>query len=128
MKDPAIVNRQFVAGVAITLILCIALLIPGGVSQGVGATLSAQPQSLQVSKPKSLEVSKPKTLKVSEPKFLEVSKPKSTEVSKPKSFKSGVFLNGNYTRAERENAEYLRCAAQQGFDDRHKCAFEAIGR
>ena len=121
MKDNTIVNKQFVAGVALTLMLCIALLMPSGVSQVVGATLPAQP--------KFLEVSKPKTLKLSEPKkFLEVSKPKSTKVSKPKSFKSGTLKEGKYTRAERENAEYLRCAAQKGFDDRHKCAFEAIGR
>ncbi len=125
-KDPAVANLQFVAGAPITLIICIALLMPGGVSQGVGATLSAQPKSVEVSKPKSLEVSKPKTLKVSKPKFSEVSKPKSYKMSKPKSFEPGTFKRGEYAPAERENAEYLRCAAQKGFDERYKCALEAL--
>ena len=93
---------QFVAGVVVSLIICIALLMSSGVSKAMGAPLPAGPKSLKVSEPEFLIVSEPKSMKISELKSLRVSKPKSLE--------SGGFLKGKYTPAKRENPAYRRCA------------------
>ena len=110
---------QFVAGVVVSLIICIALLMSSGVSKAMGAPLPAEPKSLKVSETEFLIVSEPKSMKISELKSLRVLKPKSLE--------SGVFLKGKYTPAERENVEYLRCGKLEGFSDRQQCALEALG-
>ena len=110
-KYNTVVNMQFVAGVVVSLIICIALLMSSGVSKAMGAPLPA----------------KPKSLKVSEPEFLIVSEPKSLGVSKPKSLESGGFLKGKYTPAKRENPAYRRCATLEGFSARQQSALEALG-
>ncbi len=117
-KYNTVVHMQFVAGIAVTLIICIALLLPGGVSKAVGGSLIVE---------EGFEVSEPEFLEVSEPKSLIVSEPKSIRVSKPKSLESGVFLKGKYTPAERENPAYRRCATLEEFSDRQQCALEALG-
>ena len=114
-------------GVVGTLIVCIALLMPGGVSQVAGETLVGEMEFLEVSEPKFLEVSEPESLKVSEPKSLQISEPISIKVSEPKSLESGGFLKGKYTPAKRENKAYLRCAKLKGFSAQHQCALDALG-
>ena len=106
-KDDSIVNRPFVTGVAGPVILGIALLMPGGVSNAVGESLISD-KPFAVSEPDLMEVSEPKSLKVSEPKILEVSEPKSIKVSEPKSLETGSFPKGKYTPAERDNPAYNR--------------------
>jgi hypothetical protein len=125
-KGNSVVNRPFVAGVAGPVILGIALLLPVGVSNAVGESLISD-KPFAVSEPEFMEVSEPKTLEVSEPKILEVSELKSLEISEPKSLETGSFPKGKYTPPERENPAYDRCAKEKGFDDRHKCALEALG-
>jgi len=110
-KYNTVVNMQFVAGVVVSLIICIALLMSSGVSKAMGAPLPAEPKSL----------------KVSEPEFLIVSELKSLRVSKPKSLESGGFLKGKYTPAKRENPAYRRCATLEGFSARQQSALEALG-
>ncbi len=133
-KDHTVVNRQFVAGVAVNLIICIALLMSGAISPVVGESLIAeeefevtQPKFLELTEPEFLEVSEPEFLEVSEPEFLEVSEPKSLKVSEPKILESGRFPKGKYTPAERENVEYLRCAKEKGFSNQLNCMNEALG-
>jgi len=109
-----------------TLIICLALLVPAGISPVTGATLVKEPTSLEVSQPKSLEVSEPETQGVLQPETQGVSKLDSLEVSEPKSMESGSFLKGEYARVQRENVEYLRCAVLKGFNNLLKCALEAI--
>jgi len=113
-------------GVAANLILCVALLMTGGVSQAVGESLIVE-REFEVTQPKFLEISEPKFLEVSEPETQTVSELKSLKVSNPKSLKSGDFLRGKYTPAERENVEYNRCASQKGFNDQYKCALGSLG-
>jgi hypothetical protein len=117
-KDNHVVNRQSVAGVAVNLILCIALLLSGCVSKTVGESYIVE---------KEHKIKPPEIMEVSEPKSLEVSEPKSLEVSEPKSLESGSFQKGRYTPAERENPAYDRCAKEKGFDDQYQCALEALG-
>jgi hypothetical protein len=109
-----------------TLIICLALLVPAGISPVMGATLVKEPTSLEVSQPKSLEVSEPETQGVLQPETQGVSKLDSLEVSEPKSMESGSFLKGEYARVQRENVEYLRCAVLKGFNNLLKCALEAL--
>ena len=110
-KYNTVVNMQFVAGVVVSLIICIALLMSSGVSKAMGAPLPAEPKSL----------------KVSEPEFLIISELKSLRISKPKSLESGGFLKGKYTPAKRENPTYRRCATLEGFSARQQSALEALG-
>lgn len=110
-KYNTVVNMQFVAGVVVSLIICIALLMSSGVSKAMGAPLPAEPKSL----------------KVSEPEFLIISELKSLRISKPKSLESGGFLKGKYTPAKRENPAYRRCATLEGFSARQQSALEALG-
>ncbi len=109
-KYNTVVHMKFVAGIAVTPIICIALLLPGGVSKTVGGSLIVE-EGFEVSEPKSLIVSEPKSIKV----------------SKPKSLESGSFLKGKYTPAKRENPAYRRCATLEGFSARQQCALEALG-
>jgi len=120
-------QKKVHSGVVFVQVLFLVLFVFIGVSQVLGATPSAQPESLKVSEPKSLGISKQESLGVSESKSLGVSEPKSLEVSNSKSLESGGFKEGRYTPAERENAEYLRCAAKKEFSDRYKCALEGLG-
>ena len=113
-------------GVAANLILCVALLMTGGVSQAVGESLIVE-REFEVTQPKFLEISEPKFQKVYEPEFQEVSELNSLEISEPESLESVPFLRGKYTPAERENAAYLRCAKEKGFDDQYKCALGSLG-
>lgn len=46
-KYNTVVNMQFVAGVVVSLIICIALLMSSGVSKAMGAPLPAEPKSLE---------------------------------------------------------------------------------
>jgi hypothetical protein len=117
-KDNHVVNRQSVAGVAVNLILFIALLLSGCVSKTVGESYIVE---------KEHKIKPPEIMEVSEPKSLEVSEPKSLEVSEPKSLESGSFQKGRYTPAERENPAHDRCAKEKGFDDQYQCALEALG-
>ena len=110
-KYNTVVNMQFVAGVVVSLIICIALLMSSGVSKAMGAPLPAEPKSL----------------KVSEPEFLIISELKSLRISKPKSLESGGLLKGKYTPAKRENPAYRRCATLEGFSARQQSALEALG-
>jgi hypothetical protein len=128
MKDNTAVNLQFVAGVGANLIICIALLMSVGVCQVLGGTLLMEPKQLKLSEPEQLTVSQPKQLKISEPEQLTVSNPEKLGVRKPRGglvprvLSSGVtVLSGN-----RENTAYNRCAKLTGFDDRHKCALDAL--
>jgi hypothetical protein len=109
-KDNHVVNRQSVAGVAVNLILFIALLLSGCVSKTVGESYIVE-----------------KEHKIKPPEIMEVSEPKSLEVSEPKSLESGSFQKGRYTPAERENPAHDRCAKEKGFDDQYQCALEALG-
>jgi len=125
-KDHSVVNRRFIAGVAGPVILGIALLMPGGVSNAVGESLISD-KPFVVSEPKMLEISEPKTLKVSEPKILEVSELKSLNLSEPKSLEPNPFLKGKYTPPERKNPAYTRCASRKGFSEQLNCARESLG-
>ncbi len=118
-KYNTVVNMQFVAGVVVSLIICIALLMSSGVSKAMGAPLPAEPKSLKVSEPEFLIVSEPKSMKISDLKSLRVLKPISLE--------SGGFLKGKYTPAKRENPAYRRCATLEGFSARQQSALEALG-
>ncbi len=110
-KYNTVVNMQFVAGIAVTLIICIALLMSSRVSKAMGAPLPAEPEFLIVSEPKSMKISELKSLRV----------------LKPKSLESGGFLKGKYTPAKRENPAYRRCATLEGFSARQQSALEALG-
>ena len=110
--------------VAANVIVCIALLLPGGVSQALGESLIVE---FEVSEPEFLEVSQPEFQKVYEPEFQEVSELNSLEISEPKSLESVPFPKGKYTPPKQENAAYLRCAKEKGFDDQYKCALGSLG-
>jgi hypothetical protein len=114
------------AGVVGTLIIGIALLLSGGVSQATEENLIAE-KAFEVTQPEMMEVTKPEFLKVTEPEMLEVSEPDSLEISKPKSLESGRFPKGKYAPAERENPAYNRCAKVKGFSEQQKCALKALG-
>ncbi len=103
-KYNTVVNMQFVAGVAVTVVMCIAFLMPGGVCQAAGKTLY---------EPTFGE-------RVYEPTFGE-------RVYEPVIGKRGRWLSGKYTPAELVNVAYLRCAKLKGFDNLLKCALEALG-
>ncbi len=106
------------------LIIGIALLLPGGVSQALGESLIVE---FEVSEPEFLEVSQPEFQKVYEPEFQEVSELNSLEISEPKYLESVPFPRGKHTPPKQENAAYLRCAKEKGFDDQYKCALGSLG-
>ena len=112
------------ASVAGPLIIGIALLLPGGVSQALGESLIVK---FEVSEPEFLEVSQPEFQKVYEPEFQEVSELNSLEISEPKYLESVPFPRGKHTPPKQENAAYLRCAKEKGFDDQYKCALGSLG-
>ena len=105
--------------VKVSLIAGVALLLSSGVSLAV--------DQLKVSQPDSLGVSNPKSAGVSGQVPLGVSNPDSLKVSEPRSMKAGTFPEGEFTRPERENTAYNRCAKLEGFEAQKKCALEAIG-
>ena len=111
------------ASVAGPLIIGIALLLPGGVSQALGESLIVK---FEVSHPEFLEVSQPEFQKVYEPEFQEVSELNFLEISEPESLESVPFPRGKYTPPKQENAAYLRCAKEKGFDDQYKCALGSL--
>jgi hypothetical protein len=125
-KVHRVVNRECISSVAVSLIICLAFFLSGCVSKAVEETLIDK-EKFAVPEQKKLEVTIPKILEVSEPKSLKVSEPKSLKVSEPKPFESRSFRKGNYTRPERENPAYTRCSQLNGFDERLKCANEALG-
>ncbi len=112
-KYNTVVNMQFVAGVAVTVVMCIAFLMPGGVCQAAGKTLYEPIFGERVYEPTFGE-------RVYEPTFGE-------RVYEPVIGKRGRWLSGKYTPAELENVAYLRCAKLKGFDNLLKCALEALG-
>jgi hypothetical protein len=133
-KVHRVVNRECISSVAVSLIICLAFFLSGCVSKAVEETLIEkekfavpEQKKLEVTIPKILEVSEPESLKVSEPESLKVSEPKSLKVSEPQSLESGSFEKGKYSPAERGNPAYNRCSQLKGFDERLKCANEALG-
>ncbi len=115
------------ARVTLTLIICIALLVSGGVSQVMGETLVAEMEFLKVSEPEFMEVTEFEFMEVSEPEFLKVSTPEFLKVSEPVFLVPGIFLRGKYTHVKRENVAYLRCANLKEFSILHECAHESLG-
>ncbi len=114
------------ARIAGPLIIGFALLLPGGVSQALGESLIVE-REFEVSEPEFLEVSQPEFQKVYKPEFQEVSELNSLEISEPESLESVPFPRGKYTPPKQENAAYLRCAKEKGFDDQYKCALGSLG-
>jgi hypothetical protein len=108
--------------VAGPLIVWIALLLSGGVSKAVGETLYA---------PTFGELGYAPTLAepVYAPKLGEsVYEPAVGEpVYVPTYTAPGRFVRGKFTTPELVNAEYLRCAKLEGFDERLNCALESLG-
>jgi hypothetical protein len=125
-KDNPVVNMPFVTVVACNLILGIALLLSGGVSQAAEENLIAD-KAFEVTQPEFLGITEPEFMGITQPDFLGASEPESLKVSNPKSLKEGEFPKGKYTPAERENPAYDRCAKEKGFDDRYQCALKALG-
>jgi hypothetical protein len=112
-------------GVAGTLVLGVALLLSGGITQAAEENLIAD-KAFEVTQPEMVEVTQPEFIEITEPDRAEVTNLDSIKVSKPKSLESGSFPGGKYTPAERDNPAYDRCAKEQGFDDRYQCALEAL--
>jgi hypothetical protein len=133
-KGNRVVNMEFISRVAVSLIICLAFFLSGCVSKAVEENLLekqkhavSEQKKLEITKPKILEITEPKPLKISEPEFSKVSEPPSLKVSEPRSLERGSFEKGNYTRPERENPAYTRCSQLKEFDERLKCANEALG-
>jgi len=71
------------AGIAVTLIIGIALFMSGGVSQVVGETLIAEPEIIEVTEVELIKVTEPEFITVIEPEFLEVTEPEFIESTDP---------------------------------------------
>ena len=104
-------------GVVISLIAGSALLLSGGLTQA---------DQVLITEPEFLEISKPEFVTVSDQEPLGVSNPDSLEISKPRNMPAGTFQNGAFVRPERPNPEYDRCAQQEGFEEKRKCALDAL--
>ena len=114
------------ARIAGTLVLGVALLLSGGITQAAEENLIAD-KAFEVTQPEKVEIIKPEIMGVTQPEMLEVSEPKMLEISEPESLEAGNFPRGEYSPAERENPAYDRCATQEGFDAQLKCARETMG-
>ena len=133
-KDHTVVNRQFVAGVAVTLIICIALLMSGGVSQAVGKTLPGdltlldikEPEFLKRAGPEILEITEVEYIKVIKPEFMKVTKFEFMEVSEIEYLESWVDPSDGLIKlgGKQKSVEYLMCAPLKGFPTPEKCLFE----
>ena len=66
-----------------TLIICIAFIISGGVSQVTGEPSPAEPEILEITEVELIKVTKPEFVTVIEPEFLEVTEPEFIEVIEP---------------------------------------------
>jgi len=116
-KDHTVVNRQFVAGVAVTLIVCIALLMSGGVSQAV--------EEPSLKKLEFMEVTKFVFMEVTKPEFMEVTKFEIAEVTDQEVLEPSVASDGlTKWGGELKSVEYLMCAPLKGFPTPKKCLFE----
>jgi len=116
-KDNGVVNLQFVAGVAASLIIGIALLMSGGVSPAVGAP---PPKELEF-----MEVIEFEFMDVTEPEFMEVTKFEIAEVTDQEVLGPRVSSDGlTKWGGELKSIEYLMCAPLKGLPTPEKCLFE----
>jgi len=113
-------------GVAGPLVVGIALLLSGGVSQAAEDNLIVDSE-FKVTPPEMLEVTKPESLKISEPESLNVSKPESLKVSEPEILDPIGFQKGEYKSGKVKNPAYDRCAQLKTFSEQKQCALEALG-
>jgi len=102
------------AGIAVTLIICIAFLMFGGVSQVAGETFV--PEFIKVIEPEFLEVTEPEFMEVTEFEFMETSEP---EFSEP-----FVDVDGSTKRGGKPTSvEEIMCAPVDGLPTPEKCLF-----
>ena len=75
-----------------TLIIGIAFVMSGGVSQVVGETLITEPEIIEVIEVELIKVTEPEFLKVTEFEFMEVTEPKFIEITEPEFLERWVVL------------------------------------
>jgi len=112
------------AGIAVTLIICIAFFMFGGVSQVAGETLTAEPEIIEVTEVELIKVTEPEFITVIEPEFIEVIEPEFIEVTEFEILEPFVSSDGLTKRGgEPKSLEYLMCAPLKGFPTPKKCLF-----
>ena len=118
-----------------TLIIGVAFIMFGGVSQGFGKTPKGEPLFMEVTEFEFMEVRKIEFMEVTEPEFMEVTQfefMKVTEfefmeVTKPEFFVPTRSSRGfTVLGGERKSIEYLMCALIKGLATPEKCLF--VGR
>jgi len=122
-------------GVAVTLIICAALLMSGRVSPVWGDPIVAP---LELEKPtefefmESTQLSNGMTIwtgkRIADPETAVLIEPEYMEITKPGFMEPTLLSNGLTVRmGNRDNVAYLRCAKLKEFSSQQKCALEALG-
>jgi len=107
-----------------TLIIGVAFIMSGGVSQVVGETLITEPEIIEVIEVELIKVTKPEFIKVIEPEFLEVTEFEFIEVTDPEILEPFVSSDGLTKRGgELKSVEYLMCAPLKGLPTPKVCLF-----
>ncbi len=124
-KDNTVVNMQFVAGVAVALIICIALFMSVGVYQVLGKTLLVEPEFMEVTEFEFMEVTDFEFVEITEPEFREVTQPEFAEVTELEFFVTTTTSNGVTVRGgEQKSIEYLMCGPLKGLRLPEKCVYK----
>ncbi len=106
-----------------TLIIGVAFIMFGGVSQVAGETFV--PEILEVTEVEFMKVTKPEFITVIEPEFLEVTEPEFIEVTEPEILAPFVSSDGLTKRGgEQKSVEWIMCAELPGFPTPEKCLFK----
>ncbi len=75
------------AGIAVTLIICIAFFMFGGVPHAAGETLPAEPEIIEVIEVELIKATEREFLKITEFEFMEVTEPEFIEITGKKLFR-----------------------------------------
>ncbi len=127
-KDHSVLHMQFVADVAATLIICVALLMPGGVSPVLGETLVVEPVFMEVTEFELMGVTEFEFMRVTKQEFMGVTGFEFMGVTEFGFLVPTASIDGVTVWAgNRENVAYLRCAKLKEFRILRECALDALG-
>ncbi len=113
------------AGIAVTLIICIAFFMSGGVPHAAGETLLLKPEFIEVIKPEFMEVTEFEFMDLTKPEFLEGIEFEFTDLTKPEFFVPTVSSSGLTIRGgELKSVEQIMCGPSNGLPTPKKCLFK----
>jgi len=104
------------AGIAVTLIICIAFFMFGGVPHAAGETLIAEPEIIEVIEVELIKVTEPEFLEVTEFEFIKVTEP---DILEPFVSSDGLTKLGG----QQKSVEQIMCGPSNGLPTPEKCLF-----